>query len=142
MDGFVWFRILYQGSEVGYKWGGILCAFDDRVDGIYSEKSSGIKNCGLKNNNSISTTEVQSTEGILGCSCGGKVRSGPGKQYSSIGSLSYGSPITLLRKKNTWYEILYEGKNIGFQWQGIICTFPDQKADGVDPCCNSAGQCE
>ena len=140
MDGFVWFRILYQGSEVGYKWGGILCAFDDRLEGIYSEKSSGIKNCGLKNNDTNST--AQSTEGILGCSCGGKVRSGPGKQYSSIGSLSYGSPITLLRKKNTWYEILYEGKNIGFQWQGIICTYKDKRADGVDPCCNSAGQCE
>ena len=47
MDGFVWFRILYQGNKVGYKFGGILCAFDDRIEGIETEKSSGIENCGL-----------------------------------------------------------------------------------------------
>ena len=83
MDGFVWFRILYQGNKVGYKFGGILCAFDDRIEGIETEKSSGIENCGLQRNDTNSVTDVPTAECILGCACDKKVRSGHGEQYSS-----------------------------------------------------------
>ena len=143
MDGFAWFKILFLGNEVGYKWGGILCAFNDRLEGVYSEKASGIENCGLDPlPSSAATPSYRLSQGIRGCSCGGKVRSGPGKQYSQTSSLSDGSPITLLKKNGTWYEISYDGGKLGYQWQGIMCTYPEQQADGVDPCCNSSGQCE
>ena len=143
MDGFAWFKILFLDDEVGYKWGGILCTFDDKLDGVYSEKVSGIKNCGLGSVPSSATTpSYQLSQGIRGCSCGGKVRSGPGKQYSQTSSVSNGSPITLLKKDGTWYEISYDGSKLGYQWQGIICTYPEAQADGVDPCCNSSGRCE
>ena len=54
MDGLYGSEYCIKGVKLDIKWGGILCAFDDRLEGIYSEKSSGIKNCGLKNNDTYS----------------------------------------------------------------------------------------
>jgi cell wall-associated NlpC family hydrolase len=39
------------------------------------------------------------------------VRSGPGKEYSVIGTLSRGSKVTLYENTGKWYKITYKGKN-------------------------------
>lgn len=35
MNGYPWFRIRYHGSAVGYQWGGILCAIDTPIVGLF-----------------------------------------------------------------------------------------------------------
>jgi hypothetical protein len=34
-DGFNWFKIVYGNGQVGYQWGGILCGFNNKVNGTY-----------------------------------------------------------------------------------------------------------
>ena len=34
-DGFNWFKIIYDKGQIGYQWGGILCGFDNKVNGTY-----------------------------------------------------------------------------------------------------------
>ena len=34
-DGFNWFKIAYGNGQVGYQWGGILCGFNNKVNGTY-----------------------------------------------------------------------------------------------------------
>ena len=34
-DGFNWFRIAYGSGQFGYQWGGILCGFNNEVNGTY-----------------------------------------------------------------------------------------------------------
>ena len=34
-DGFNWFKIAYRNGRVGYQWGGILCGFNNKVNGTY-----------------------------------------------------------------------------------------------------------
>jgi hypothetical protein len=36
MSGYPWFKILYRNGKMGYKYGGILCAYDEEIDGVYS----------------------------------------------------------------------------------------------------------
>ena len=38
------------------------------------------------------------------------VRSGPGKQYASLGILKKNSTVSVSGKKNGWYTIQYNGK--------------------------------
>ena len=36
LDGYEWFKIIYNNNSVGYHWGGILCGFDIPISGTYS----------------------------------------------------------------------------------------------------------
>ncbi len=68
-------------------------------------------------------------QGIEAGSWGGKVRSGPGTQYSQIGSLRNGDPVRLLEDTRVmmngypWYRISYNNGRTGYQWGGILCGF-------------------
>lgn len=63
-----------------------------------------------------------------GYSYGGKVRSGPGMQYSQVGSLREGDSILILNGTGSmmngyeWFEIRYGNGRNGFQWGGIMCS--------------------
>lgn len=58
----------------------------------------------------------------------GKVRSGPGLNYSQVGSTTEGQAIELLENTGEmfngypWFKISYDNGNIGYQWGGIICS--------------------
>jgi len=32
-----WFELTFKGGQVGYQWGGILCAFESAVEGVYKQ---------------------------------------------------------------------------------------------------------
>jgi hypothetical protein len=34
-DSFNWFKIAYGNGQVGYQWGGVLCGFNNKVNGTY-----------------------------------------------------------------------------------------------------------
>jgi len=67
--------------------------------------------------------------GMEAGSWGGKVRSGPGKEFAKIGSLSNGDPVILIESTNIfldgyeWFKIIYGNNSIGYQWGGILCGF-------------------
>ena len=71
-----------------------------------------------------------------GLSLGGKVRTGPGMDFTQVGSLAYGTPITLLEDTGVlmdgynWFFIQEPNGDTGFQWGGIICA-PDGSVPGV-----------
>ena len=93
MDGYPWFKIQHGDGKVGYQHGSILCAYDQEMKGIYSI-------CEIDNRpQKASEITSQASSEIKGCSCGGKVRSGPGSNNKQIGSLSNGAPIYLLERE-------------------------------------------
>ena len=32
-----WFELTFKGGQVGYQWGGILCAFESAIEGVYKQ---------------------------------------------------------------------------------------------------------
>jgi len=62
-------------------------------------------------------------------SWGGNLRSGPGTNYTKIGSLGNGDPVVLLEKiKATnndypWFKIKQSDGLTGYQWGGILCGY-------------------
>ena len=67
--------------------------------------------------------------GMEAGSWGGKVRSGPGKEFTKIGSLNNGDPVTLIEGTKIfldgyeWFKIIYDNNSVGYQWGGILCGF-------------------
>ena len=65
--------------------------------------------------------------GMEAGSWGGKVRSGPGKEFTKIGSLNNGDPVTLIEGTKIfldgyeWFKIIYDNNSVGYQW-GEICV--------------------
>lgn len=69
-------------------------------------------------------------------SLGGRVRSGPGMDYTRLGSIAQGMPITLLENTGVmmngypWFRIRVATGEVGYQWGGIICD-PAARVSGV-----------
>ncbi len=79
---------------------------------------------------------------VRAISLGGNVRSGPGMQFTDIGSIAEGSEIRLLENTGVvmngypWFRIEEMNGDTGFQWGGIICG-PFQPVVGVFENCGS-----
>ena len=75
-----------------------------------------------------------------GLSLGGKLRNGPGMDFASIGSLAFGTPVTLLEDTGVemngyrWFFIQQSNGNTGYQWGGIMCA-PESNVAGVFESC-------
>ncbi|WP_461433428.1 DUF4189 domain-containing protein [Hoeflea alexandrii] len=60
-------------------------------------------------------------------SLGGKLRNGPGTNFSAVGSLAEGAPVTVLANTGVrfdgydWFEIRH-GSGVAYQWGGIMCS--------------------
>jgi hypothetical protein len=73
-------------------------------------------------------------------SWGGVVRSGPGREFSRLGSLAEGERITLIENTGVldndyaWFKIRYRGNRVGYQWGGIVCGL-GQPIDGAFETC-------
>ncbi|MEP0943851.1 MAG: lysozyme inhibitor LprI family protein [Rhizobiaceae bacterium] len=73
---------------------------------------------------------------IPAASWGGKLRSGAGTEFSQVGSLKEGEPVSLVENTGVifngfpWFKILYQNPangqmNEAYQWGGILCAFSD-----------------
>lgn len=74
-----------------------------------------------------------------GLSYGGNLRSGPGMEYSDVGSLAEGEPITILEASGVWwndYQWYYISTPYGdaYQWGGILCA--SSVYEGIYGVCN------
>ncbi|EAU39719.1 hypothetical protein FP2506_13329 [Fulvimarina pelagi HTCC2506] len=63
---------------------------------------------------------------VEGASYGGKVRSGPGMQYSQIASTYNGQGVVLIATSEpmdgyNWFQIQLSNGQIGYQWGGLLC---------------------
>ncbi len=73
-------------------------------------------------------------------SWGGIVRSGPGRQYERVDSLSEGERIVLLERTavaedgHPWLRIRYRGEREGYQWGGILCSVQGPDPDLFETC--------
>ena len=73
-------------------------------------------------------------------SWGGVVRSGPGKQYKRLGSLSEGARVTLLENTGVmennfpWIKISYDEGQTGYQWGGILCAIDTPMPEVFEMC--------
>ena len=73
-------------------------------------------------------------------SWGGVVRSGPGREFSRLGSLAEGERITIIKGTGIvdndyeWFKIRYRGNREGYQWGGIVCGL-DKPIDGAFETC-------
>lgn len=60
-------------------------------------------------------------------SLGGKLRNGPGTNFSAVGSLAEGAPVTVQANTGVrfdgydWFEIRH-GSGVAYQWGGIMCS--------------------
>lgn len=60
-------------------------------------------------------------------SLGGKLRNGPGTNFSAVGSLAEGAPVTVQANTGVrfdgydWFEIRHGG-GVAYQWGGIMCS--------------------
>ena len=65
------------------------------------------------------------------------VRSGPDTSYSKVGSLTYGSAVTITGKSGIWYRISYNNK-IGFVREDYVTdSKPEPKAEPEEPSSSS-----
>lgn len=91
---------------------------------------------------SISSQQVKDLEGNLyGYSYGGRVRSGPDMESSSVVSLREGERIRILENTGIWFDgyIWYRitsRHGEGFHWGGIFCAETDQALEGVFARCD------
>ena len=72
MNDFPWFRISYGEGLVGYKWGGILCAYNEPIQGIFQI-------CERDNRRSSSSSQALTT-----CPNESAMRSVTGDQATNI----------------------------------------------------------
>ena len=83
---------------------------------------------------------IANASGIEGGSWGGKVRSGPGKEFSQVGSLNNGDPVILIESTSIfldgyeWFKIIYNNNSVGYQWGGILCGFEIKIAGTYSVC--------
>ena len=63
-----------------------------------------------------------------GRSLGGRLRSGPGTDYGTAGSLAEGTPVTILSNTGVqfdgydWFEVRGQSGFTAYQWGGIMCS--------------------
>ncbi|WP_224814296.1 hypothetical protein [Hasllibacter sp. MH4015] len=97
------------------------------------------------------TVDASGSADIPAVSLGGNLRSGPGTEFETVGSLDEGTPITLIVDTGvvfdgyTWWEVEPQGGGpIAFQWGGVICV-PSGGVAGVledAALCNGAAPAE
>ena len=69
-----------------------------------------------------------------GQSLGGKLRNGPGTNFSDVGSLSEGTWFTIVRSTGVqmdgydWFEVALDSGERAYQWGGIMCSNGQQIA--------------
>lgn len=77
---------------------------------------------------------------MAGQSYGGKLRDGPGTNFSQIGSLGEGNRVTIVRNTGVkfngydWFEINAGGRT-GYHWGGIMCSA--RPVDGIYQVCGN-----
>lgn len=65
---------------------------------------------------------------VVGQSFGGKLREGPGREFSQIGNVSEGTWLTILNNTGIrfegydWFEVVFDTGTRGYQWGGIMCS--------------------
>ena len=75
-----------------------------------------------------------------GRSLGGRLRSGPGTDYGTAGSLAEGTPVTILSNSGVqfdgydWIEVRGQSGFIAYQWGGIMCSENRQIAGIYQQC--------
>jgi hypothetical protein len=82
---------------------------------------------------------------MTAASWGGIVRSGPGRSYAKVGSLTENQPVTLLARTDVvedgypWFKLDFGGKT-GFQWGGILCSTGAERPDLFKTCTPAAAK--
>lgn len=120
-DGYDWFEVTLDNGTRGYHWGGIMCSNGAPLNGTYTV-------CGQQTSTNTSTSSDGVEVNAQGRSLGGTLRSGPGTNYSRIGSVAEGTWITILKNTGVrfdgydWFEIALDNGTRGFQWGGIMCS--------------------
>ncbi len=80
-----------------------------------------------------------------GQSLGGRLRDGPGTNFSAVGSLAEGTPVTIVRNTGVqmngydWFELSVDGR-IAYQWGGIMCSNGSTLAGIYTTCTTSPKQ--
>lgn len=65
---------------------------------------------------------------IAGRSLGGRLRDGPGTNFSDVGGLAEGDRLTIVANTSVgfdgydWFEIRTTGSATAYQWSGIMCS--------------------
>lgn len=75
-----------------------------------------------------------------GRSLGGRLRSGPGTNFGTAGSLNEGAPVTILSNTGVrfdgydWFEIRIASGFVAYQWGGIMCSEGQHLAGIYEQC--------
>lgn len=94
----------------------------------YSERTSG-GSSGSSGGSSPSSGTVYNTEGV-----GLRVRSGPGTNYSQIGSLWDGNTVTIIKSQSGWHNINHNGNKNAWVSANYIRTSSSRQApESKDP---------
>ncbi|MEQ8479553.1 MAG: DUF4189 domain-containing protein [Hoeflea sp.] len=82
---------------------------------------------------------------MAGRSLGGRLRNGPGTNFSSAGSLAENDPVTIVANTGVrfdgydWFEVKIPGGGTAYQWGGIMCS-EGRMIEGVFEACRSPAQ--
>ncbi len=132
MNGYPWFEVRDMEGAGGFHWGGIMCATERPVDGIFPS-------CDLGGNGQ-GGRPAQAGGGQRAQSFGGNVRSGPGMEYGRLRSFVQGDDLIILRNTGVmmngypWFEVQDMQGRTGFHWGGIMCAAYGP-VDGIFPTC-------
>ncbi len=118
-------------SGSGVKYAGLGHIF--HAKGAYGvlDMASVSVSCTLASEEVDGQTDREAEENALNIparSYGGKVRAGPGMEFTQIASLREGDPVTLLTNTGEtmngydWFMILMANGEIGYQWGGLLCS--------------------
>lgn len=82
---------------------------------------------------------------MAGRSLGGRLRNGPGTNFSPAGSLAEGDPLTIVTNTGVrfdgydWFEVRTPGGGTAYQWGGIMCS-EGQMIEGIFEQCRGRAQ--
>ncbi|WP_420408809.1 DUF4189 domain-containing protein [Hoeflea sp.] len=82
---------------------------------------------------------------MAGRSLGGRLRNGPGTNFSPAGSLAEGDPVTIVTNTGVrfdgydWFEVRTPGGGSAYQWGGIMCS-EGQMIEGIFEQCRGAAR--
>ncbi len=139
MDSFGRHRLIPQAGGVysGTRPDGTSLSFDEGMRVLYVESEQfncqpmlpGNEMNGAQNHESgtVGGNEIFDIN-LQGYSLGGKLRGGPGTNFSQTGSLKEGTGITILTNTGVrfdgydWFEVVTDRGVRGYQWGGIMCS--------------------
>ena len=82
---------------------------------------------------------------LAGRSLGGRLRNGPGTNFSPAGSLAENDPVTIVANTGVrfdgydWFEVKVPGGSTAYQWGGIMCS-EGQMIEGIFEQCRGSVQ--